>query len=45
MMRTTGRLMGTLAVLLAGAMAVWAAQDQPRPAQPTTVTLVIEGMT
>jgi hypothetical protein len=44
MMRTTGRLMGTLAVL-AAAIAVGAAQDQPRSAKPTTVTLVIEGMT
>ena len=45
MILTTRGLFGALAVLLAGAMAVGAAQDQAQSAKPTTVTLAIEGMT
>lgn len=45
MILTTRGLFGALAVLLAGATAVGAAQDQAQSTKPTTVTLAIEGMT
>ena len=43
-MSTRRRWIATVAMLL-GSIAVQAAQDQRSAAQPTTVTLVIEGMT
>lgn len=44
-MLTRRRLIATFALFLPGSIALYAGQDKPRPAQPTTVTLLIEGMT
>lgn len=43
-MSTRRRLIATIALAL-GSIAVQGAQDQLGPAQPATVTFIIEGMT
>ena len=44
-MLTRRRLLAAFALLLPGAIASHARQVELRPAKPTTVTLIIEGMT
>lgn len=44
-MLTRRKLIAALALLLPCAVELHGGQDQPRPAESTTVTLMIEGMT
>lgn len=44
-MLTRRRLIAAFALLLPGSIALHGAQGKPRPAKPTTVTLLIDGMT
>jgi hypothetical protein len=44
-MLTRRRLIATFALLLPGSIVLHGRQAKPRPARPTTVTLIIDGMT